>query len=188
MRCARADRHGERSFSGMTFGTGRLELAKNAEGERAKAAVVKARAIAGELLGEVRETVRTLRETRQVELEPALRALAEAASGLEIDIRVEPMLQLDPDTAHALFRCAQEAITNALRHSNATHLTLELREFDGAAVLTAKDDGRGATGFEPGSGLRGLRERLELLGGDVQLETAPGQGFRLIASVPGGSG
>ncbi len=166
-----------------------LELAKNSEGQQAKDAVVKARAIAGELLGEVRDTVRTLRETRQVELGPALQALARAASGIEISIRVEPNMQLDPDTAHALFRCAQEAITNALRHSSAQHLSLELRELDGAAVLTARDDGRGAGRLEPGSGLSGLRERLELLGGDVQLETAPGQGFSLVATapVPGGS-
>lgn len=164
-----------------------LELAKNAEGEQAKAAVVKARAIAGELLGEVRDTVRTLRETRQVELEPALNALARAASGLKVTIRVDPALQLDPDTAYALFRCAQEAVTNALRHSSAQHLTLELCEVDGSVVLTVKDDGHGAAQVRPGSGLSGLRERLEILGGDIQLETSPGRGFRLVASVPGGS-
>ncbi|MEZ4376292.1 MAG: sensor histidine kinase [Polyangiaceae bacterium] len=164
-----------------------LELAKNAEGEQAKAAVVRARAIAGELLGEVRHTVRTLRETRQVELEPALQALARAASGLKVTIRVDPALQLDPDTAHALFRCAQEAVTNALRHSSAQHLTLELCEVDGSVVLTVKDDGHGAAALRPGSGLSGLRERLEILGGDIQLETSPGRGFRLVASVPGGS-
>ncbi|MCB9587124.1 MAG: sensor histidine kinase [Polyangiaceae bacterium] len=164
-----------------------LELAKNAEGEQAKAAVVKARAIAGELLGEVRDTVRALRETRQVELEPALQALAQAASGLKVTIRVDPELQLDSDTAHALFRCAQEAVTNALRHSSAQHLTLDLCEVDEAAVLTVKDDGRGAAELRPGSGLSGLRERLEILGGEIQLETSPGRGFRLVASVPGGS-
>ncbi|MEZ4373329.1 MAG: hypothetical protein R3B07_21075 [Polyangiaceae bacterium] len=66
-----------------------FERRRAAEGEQAKAAVVKARAIAGELLGEVRDTVRALRETRQVELEPALQALAQAASGLKVTIRVD---------------------------------------------------------------------------------------------------
>jgi signal transduction histidine kinase len=161
-----------------------LEVAKNASGEPARAAVVEARAIAHELLGEVRQVVRDLRDERHVELEPALRALAAGVPKLKVELRVQPGLALDAATAHALFRCAQEAITNALRHAGASALELEVAEHDGRVTLRARDDGRGAARVEAGAGLTGLRERLALLGGSLELDTRPGAGFVLSAQAP----
>jgi len=85
-----------------------------------------------------------------------------------------------------LLRCTQEIITNAVRHAGARNLWIKVRrEAPGIVVLEAHDDGVGADGIVVGNGLRGMRERLQQCGGELQIETRRGQGFRLRASVPG---
>jgi signal transduction histidine kinase len=90
----------------------------------------------------------------------------------------------DPDRAHAVIRCVQECVTNAVRHADADHLYVTVTRSDDAIVVTAVDDGRGAGSLAPGNGLTGMRERVAALGGTVSWETAPGAGFRLRATVP----
>jgi two-component system sensor histidine kinase DesK len=82
----------------------------------------------------------------------------------------------------------REAATNVLRHSGAGSVTVELTAGDDAAELTVTDDGRGpvsaAPDRSPGTGLAGLAERVEALGGRLETGAAPGRGFRLHASLP----
>lgn len=98
---------------------------------------------------------------------------------------------LPPDTALALYRAAQEGITNALRHGQATHLRLDVRADGDALTLSLRDDGRGLP--PPGSrperpgahhGLRWLAERVEGLGGTMTLEPLQPRGVHLQVRVP----
>jgi signal transduction histidine kinase len=100
----------------------------------------------------------------------------------------EPLCVEDPGRAHALFRCAQEAITNAVRHAEAENLWIEVSEAGGTIALRARDDGRGAADVRVGNGLSGIRERLEALGGRFEVDARPGEGWTLRAFVPARGG
>jgi signal transduction histidine kinase len=95
---------------------------------------------------------------------------------------------IDESVAIALYRVAQEGLTNVVRHAEARHVTVELDFVPQSTVLrlTLQDDGRGVDIKEirRGLGLLGMRERIEALGGIFCIETQPGGGFRLNASVP----
>jgi signal transduction histidine kinase len=84
-----------------------------------------------------------------------------------------------------LSRVIQEALTNARRHSGARNVTVSLAVDGDGLVAEVVDDGRG---FDPeappGTGLRGMRERVLRLGGDLQVESAPGEGTRVRARAP----
>jgi two-component system, NarL family, sensor histidine kinase DevS len=124
-------------------------------------------------------------------LVPALERLAEtftARSG--IATVVEPNLgaeRLPPETETTLYRLVQEALTNVVKHSAATHVSIVLTRRDGGVNALVEDDGRG---FDPGSvgnhslGLVGMRERVALLGGTLRVESSPGGGTTLSAYVP----
>ena len=90
----------------------------------------------------------------------------------------------DPRRAQVLLRCAQEMITNSVRHARAKNLWLGLEQDVEGVALTARDDGRGAAQVEPGNGLTGMAERLRQLGGELKIESMPGAGFSLHAWVP----
>jgi|SRR6267142_720768 len=90
----------------------------------------------------------------------------------------------DPAKAHAVFRCVQEAITNAVRHARARNLWIHLiQSLDGLDVRIS-DDGDGGADVKPGHGLKGMRERLEAVGGWLKVQAAPGRGFTIEAWVP----
>jgi signal transduction histidine kinase len=90
----------------------------------------------------------------------------------------------DPMRAHTVLRCVQEIITNAVRHAAAANLRIELARTDSGIAIRAKDDGRGAKEVRPGHGLTGMRERLEQVGGTLQIETQPAKGFQIHAWMP----
>lgn len=107
----------------------------------------------------------------------------------QLRVVVDPALgPLDPALARALFRVAQEALTNALRHAQARHIELLARRDGGLVRLEIRDDG---VGFDrsaaAGIGLLSMRERAELLGASLELESAPGAGatVRLVAPLTG---
>jgi len=86
-----------------------------------------------------------------------------------------------------LYRAAQEALTNAQKHSSAEHVRVALDfRVEKIVALCVRDDGVGAADHagRGGFGLRGLRERAQLLGGTVAIETAANAGFRLKFEVP----
>jgi signal transduction histidine kinase len=100
-----------------------------------------------------------------------------------------------PDAlAICFYRVLQEALTNVVKHAQATHVAVALRCDADTLSLVVEDDGQGfdaraqaaATGASRtrGIGLLGMRERLELLGGRLVITSAPGQGARLAASAP----
>jgi signal transduction histidine kinase len=90
-------------------------------------------------------------------------------------------------TKEAFSRIAQEALHNIVKHARATHVDVSLCDEDGALTLDVRDDG---TGFNPNGdfpghlGLRSMRERITRLGGTFEIESAPGKGTRIRASLP----
>jgi signal transduction histidine kinase len=77
-----------------------------------------------------------------------------------------------------------EALTNAVKHSQARHLTVRIRQETGQLQLEVRDDGVGGAQLNGGSGLRGIADRLGALGGRVRVDSDPGHGTRRVAEVP----
>ncbi|MGY4515540.1 sensor histidine kinase [Lysobacter sp. HA18] len=162
-----------------------LEVAGHLAEGRAKDHVLQAHTLARLLLTDVREAVSQLRDGGAMDLSVALRPLAENVPSLDIAMDIESPLTIDdPERAHVLLRCTQEIITNAVRHSGARHLWIAARREGTNIIVTARDDGRGADLLVAGNGLRGMRERLAQQGGTLDIETRPGDGFRLRLVLP----
>ncbi len=162
-----------------------LEVASHTTTGSAKAHVDKAAAVARLLLADVREVVSDLRRDAQVKLKKALEMLAEGVPELQIHLDIpDHLAQADPRHAQILLRCAQEVITNAVRHAQAGNLWISLEAGQDGVALRARDDGCGAEELMPGNGLNGMRERLRESGGRLDISTAPGMGFQLRAWMP----
>jgi signal transduction histidine kinase len=159
--------------------------------------------LAADHLREVRQTAQeALREMRLLifELRPpvldqeglvaALGARLEAVegrSGLETQYVVEGEDHLPPEIEEGLYRIAQEALNNALKHAQAHLITVSLRSEKGKVMLEIRDDG---TGFDPavageggGLGLPGMEERAARLGGRLTVMSQPGAGTRVRVEV-----
>jgi signal transduction histidine kinase len=125
----------------------------------------------------------------------ALEGLAERSTrhGLEVDVSVELAYEHGsassrhaPELETALYRIVQEALTNATKHGGAKRAVVEIHERETTVHLSVRDDGGG---FDPeaetdGFGLLGMRERVDLLGGDISIESTPGQGATVTARLP----
>lgn len=96
--------------------------------------------------------------------------------------------ELDDRTATTLFRVLQESLTNVARHAQANKVTVRLQDLPGEMLLIVQDDGRGlpqpSAGAKKTYGLLGMHERVRLLGGKLDISSAPGQGTRIEASLP----
>jgi signal transduction histidine kinase len=113
----------------------------------------------------------------------------ELAAELEVDAA-----RLDPELETVVYRFVQEALNNVAKHAGAGRAQLQVAGDGDRLVMLVSDDGRG---FDPdadtdGFGIAGMRERVELAGGELQIESMPGSGTRVMASLPlaatGGSG
>ena len=163
-----------------------LEIASNvSEPSRAKDHVLQAKGLARALLAKVRDVVAALREAERCDLKEALEALAQSVPTPAIHVAISPEVRIRPDQAHALMRCAQEAVTNAVRHSEASNLWLEVTAEGEGVRLVARNDGASRPIVSaPGSGLLGMRERIECLGGRLAVQMEAGIGFTVEAWLP----
>jgi signal transduction histidine kinase len=120
-----------------------------------------------------------------VDLARALRTLVEGVPEprIHLDLPSE-RLMTEPQLAQVLLRCTQEIITNSVRHARARNLWIRLTESRGGLALSARDDGRGVSEVQAGNGLIGMSERLNHLGGKLEIESGRGAGFTLHAWVP----
>jgi PAS domain S-box-containing protein len=110
-------------------------------------------------------------------------------AGLECELEFDPAFaHLGEPHASALFRVMQESLTNVVRHADARRVAVRLERVDGAAVLSVSDDGVGmdaaARGKPRSFGLRGISERVLLLGGAVSITSEPGAGTTVRARIP----
>lgn len=162
------------------------------EPERAAGMVATVRQQVREALAELRQTVTALGSPIEADLS-LTRSLArlattfEQATGLAVHHIVPDDLPEMPGTHRlALYRAAQEALTNVQRHACAGQVWLMVTVQDQAITLMVSDDGRGLSlsAGEPGFGLRGLRERAAQLGGELHVEPRRGGGTELSFRVP----
>ena len=119
----------------------------------------------------------------------SLCAAAARASGVAVSVSEEGAQgAADSGLQVGLFRVAQQALTNALRHASAETVRIDLRWRTDMVELSIGDDGIGFDGSVPPlpaqQGLRGMRDRIELLGGDFSITSEPGIGTRVLAKVP----
>jgi len=127
----------------------------------------------------------------EIGLVPALRTLAERKGregkiAIDVLARLEEGGRLPAETESVLYRLVQEALNNAVKHAGAARVEAVLERTDGLVEVTVRDDGHG---FDPaaangGFGLVGMRERVELAGGELRIDAAPGRGTTVSATIP----
>ena len=151
----------------------------------ANASVHTARELSRSLLSEVRVVVSSERGDQYIDLAQSLRTLCNGIPAPAIRLQVDDDVRIASAlTAHTLFRCIQEAISNAVRHAAASLLTIHVSQRGANVGATISDDGRGALGRAEGNGLTGMRERLLALGGALRTGDLPQGGFQVDLSLP----
>ena len=143
--------------------------------------------LADELLSDLRMVVSALRQADSIDLRAALLSLDPELASVSVQYNLEPdAIVSDIGKAEALLRCAQEGITNALRHGGATEVLVTLSRHKEQLVLSVEDNGIGYVPPTPqmGNGLRGLRERFEEFQGVVSLDRRVPSGCVLRAALP----
>ena len=156
--------------------------------------ITRIRAIVGDVLEEVRLLAHTVhpRVLDDLGLVPALQLLArESSERSNISVSYAGPMKVEgvgATSASALYRIAQEAVGNAIRHARASSVALQIRESVADVELTVTDDGIGFVGDagqrRPGMGLFTMRERAGLVGGRLIINSTEGRGSRVVAVVP----
>lgn len=159
----------------------------------AKPRAVRVTELVRRAIGDSRQLVWSLRppELERLGLVPAIRRLAEEVSVPEMPVDLHEEigdLRLPPESEAVVYRVVQEAVHNAQKHSRAGAISILMRRRDGMLATLVEDNGRG---FEPesvpsgrGLGLVGMRERAELVDGDLVVESGAGTGTRIRLEVP----
>ena len=148
-------------------------------------------------IGSLRSLIADVRPTTldDLGLEPALEVLADRArrQGLNVELLIDSGYEqgrrpdrLAADVETALYRIIQEALTNARKHGGARRVTVRVRDDDNCVEASITDDGEGfdVTARADGFGLIGIRERTELLDGELRVESSPGHGTTVTVTVP----
>ena len=146
--------------------------------------ITRAQALTRALLDETR---RSVAEAREAAVDPlgAIRAMLAPIESPRVHFDAPPSLALpDPAQAEALLRLVQEIVTNALRHAGARNLWISVSADGPTVEVRGRDDGHGASAWNDGHGLRGMRERLAELGGSLEVASRPGAGFTVAARLP----
>lgn len=184
----------------QSLGALRIGLAqaqRSTEPEPLQAAIAQAVDQLEDSVANLRALITDLRPAALDELgtQAAIEALAQRACkhGVQVDLSVDLAFEQGrKPTRHvaeletAMYRIVQEALTNAIKHGDARRAAIEIVEDETAVHISVRDDGNG---FDPlaatgGFGLIGMRERAQLLGGELAIETAPGEGAFVQASLP----
>jgi two-component system sensor histidine kinase DesK len=144
-----------------------------------------ARQLGDELLKGVRIVVGNERHKQPLDVAFALKTLCRGIPEPQLTLDIAPSLIIDDaGIAHALFRCAQEGITNAVRHAQARSIRVRLWTSDDMASLTVTDDGKGTLAGADGNGLKGMRERVDELGGAFEFGASENGGCRVQVDIP----
>jgi signal transduction histidine kinase len=168
-------------------------LERTAESAEARTALESVRELVISTLQDVRRLAVELRPSALDDfgLVPAVERLTETfreQSGLRVDLETQLGEERLPSEAETtLYRVIQEALTNVVKHSAAKRVSILLQRKNSAVVAVVEDDG---AGFDPSDtradaiGLSGMRERVSLAGGRLQVESSPGAGTTVVAEVP----
>jgi len=168
-------------------GAGRMVL--DTDPDRAREMLASVERTGREALAELDRVLGVLRADDEGQpglddLDRVIRPLADA--GMAVRVRIEPAARDLPRSLElSAYRIVQEALTNALRHGRAGSADVDIRVARGALLVEVHDDGRGpAPGYQPGRGLLGVAERVEVFGGSVTHGRGPSSGFLLRAELP----
>jgi signal transduction histidine kinase len=115
----------------------------------------------------------------------ALKAVARR-SAVPVELDVRTTRRLPEPIEVGVYYVVSEALANVSKHAGASRATVDVEAADGCLCATVRDDGIGGAAFTPGSGLVGLKDRVEALGGQMSLESPPGAGTRVEVQVPVG--
>jgi signal transduction histidine kinase len=144
-----------------------------------------------EQIGDLNRLINDLRPAalERLGLTGALEALAEESSArgpVEVETTIEIAGELGRDEERLVYRLVQESLTNVVKHAHASHVEVSAAEGEGAIEIAVRDDGEGfdAGTSTAGRGLTGMRERIELLGGEIAVSSKPGAGTEISARVP----
>ena len=144
-----------------------------------------AQQLSSELLEDIRNVVQALRDTRGLDMQTALRALAAPMPRPLLKLEVAEQVHVaDPATAETILRIVQEAMTNAARHADADTLLVSLRHAGGRILLDIEDDGRLRGALREGNGLAGMRERVAAVDGRVVIGRSARGSLRLQVELP----
>jgi signal transduction histidine kinase len=178
------------ALTSILLGVSSIRAARSdEEAERAEAEV---RALVVQALQDVRALAVELRPAALDDfgLAPALERLGETfseRSGIETVVQANVGERLSPEVEITLYRVVQEALTNIVKHSGAEHVSIVISNREGSVAATIDDDGRGfeSADVRPDAlGLLGMRERLALVGGTLEIESSAGSGTTIAAQVP----
>jgi signal transduction histidine kinase len=153
--------------------------------DRATSMLHLAREELGQALEELRELARGIHPAVLADrgLLPALEALV-GRCPIPVELEVETGDRFPEQVEAGLYYTAAEALTNVAKYADASLVTLRVRHENGHAVVEINDDGAGGADPTRGTGLRGLADRIEALGGRLELESPPGVGTNVRAVVP----
>lgn len=158
---------------------------------RAQEVLAHAQNLSQEALADIRRSVAALRSgpDESLPLPERIHKLLQnyEMSGLSIEMKVSGKpRRLSPQANLTIYRSVQEGLSNISRHAQASSVCI-LLDYTGAQIvrLSVQDNGQGSERFDGGFGLMGLRERVNLLEGEFEVSSAPGQGFCLRVGVPG---
>jgi two-component system sensor histidine kinase UhpB len=184
------DLHDEvnQSLTGLLL---RLEAAREAAPPELEAELSETKALANQAMRELLSLARQLRPTAldDLGLVAAIGGQVEQLARGEIEAELDidgDFSELGDDAQLVVYRVAQEALSNAARHSGAGRIDVKLRRRGGDVELEVADDGRGFAfdDSEGGLGLAGMRERALLIGGKLTIESRPGRGTTVKLTVP----
>jgi len=162
-----------------------LQIAQHRAAEAALPAIARAQLITRVLLAEIRESVSAWREDDFGDLAGALKRLLRGIAGVETHFETKGDLTLvPPSIVHDIYRCAQEAVTNVLRHSGAQNIWVTLACLDGDICLSIIDDGHGCDELSRGNGLNGMQSRVSEMGGELTFPSVERAGFAVSVVVP----
>jgi two-component system sensor histidine kinase UhpB len=185
------DLHDEvnQSLTGLLL---RLEAMREAAPPELEPELAETRSLANQAMRELLSLARQLRPTALDDLGLAAAIAGQVEqlrhSGLETELVSDgDFSELDDDVQLVVYRVAQEALTNAARHSEAGRISVSLRRAGDGVELEVADDGRGFAfeQSERGLGIAGMRERALLIGAELTIESRPGEGTTVRLSIPG---
>ncbi|MDX6486091.1 MAG: hypothetical protein QOF43_1244, partial [Gaiellaceae bacterium] len=165
-----------------------LRLAEStvpAELEETRKTIVKVAGEINSVIDELREISRGIHPAVLSEggLGPALRTLGRR-SAIEVELHDVTEDRLPEQVEVAAYYVVSEALTNAAKHANASRVDIEAAVQDSSLRLSIRDDGAGGANPASGTGLIGLRDRVEALGGSIEIDSPPGHGTHVVVRLP----
>jgi len=149
-----------------------LQIANHLTQGEAKEKVAQCHSLAKLLMSDVREAVSSLRENNSIDLESMISQLSSHLPNLTVHQSIKADFKLeDIDSAKQLLSCIQEAITNTLKHTNATDLWVEILSNNETIKLSIKDNGQLVNPIKVGNGLKGMQERVASVNGTIEFGT-----------------